>query len=133
MNNLRRRFPVYSHFMRLYPKEYRDKYEEQILQTTADMLDEAGRTGERIAIWLKLTLDVPFNIGRQQYDYLGENMSKNDKQGKLAGMPYDLRRPTADRYKSRFWNPSAPFITPKAFGWGYTFNFYRLFHPYKRR
>jgi hypothetical protein len=133
MKDLHKRFPVYSRFMRFYPKEYRSKYEEQILQTTADMLDEAAATNERIMIWLKLTLDVPFSIGRQQFNYLGENMSKSDRQGKLAGLPYDLRRPTVDRYKSRFWNPTASLITRKAFGLGYTINFYRLFHPFKRR
>jgi hypothetical protein len=99
MKDVHKRFPIYSRFMRFYPKEYRSKYE----------------------------------VGRQQFNYLGENMSKSDRQGKLAGLPYDLRRPTVDRYKSRFWDPTASLITPKAFGWGYTVNFYRLFHPFKRK
>jgi Family of unknown function (DUF5808) len=53
-----------------------------------------------------------------------------DKQGNLAGMPYDWRKPTADRFKSRFWNPeNKRFFPPKSFGWGYAINFYWLVHP----
>jgi hypothetical protein len=49
---------------------------------------------------------------------------------KLAGMPFDWRRPTVARAKSRLWNPQdARFFTPKAFGWGFDINFYWLTHP----
>ncbi|WP_330183740.1 hypothetical protein OHB26_09000 [Nocardia sp. NBC_01503] len=51
-----------------------------------------------------------------------------DPQGKFLGVPYDWRRPTWDRVKSRWWNPDEPkFLTPKSFGWGYDFNLYRIF------
>ena len=44
--------------------------------------------------------------------------------GKFLGVPYDWRRPTWDRYKSRLWNPSdRRIVMPRAFGWGYDFNF----------
>ncbi|HEY5058792.1 MAG TPA: DUF5808 domain-containing protein [Gaiellaceae bacterium] len=43
-------------------------------------------------------------------------------------VPYDWRRPTKARVKSRLWNPSEPrLIVPKAFGWGWTINFARVF------
>ena len=46
------------------------------------------------------------------------------------GMPYDFRRPTATRYRSRAWNPDDPrILTPKTYGWGYGLNFYWLVHP----
>jgi hypothetical protein len=49
---------------------------------------------------------------------------------KLAGLPFDLRRPTADRLGQRAWNPQdARLFTPKTFGWGYGINFYWLAHP----
>lgn len=52
-----------------------------------------------------------------------------DPQGKLLGIPYDLRRPTLARLRSRFWNPDDPrLFTPKSFGWGYDINLYRLVH-----
>jgi hypothetical protein len=53
-----------------------------------------------------------------------------EPQGHLAGLPYDLRRPTAGRIRARAWNPNDPrILTPKAFGWGYGLNFYWLLHP----
>lgn len=52
-----------------------------------------------------------------------------DPQGRFLGMPYDWRRPTWARVKSRVWNPDEPrFLTPKSYGWGFDFNFYRIFH-----
>ena len=53
-----------------------------------------------------------------------------EPQGRLAGLPYDLRRPTASRIRSRAWNPDDRRIfTPKTFGWGLGINFYWLAHP----
>jgi hypothetical protein len=44
--------------------------------------------------------------------------------GKFLGVPYDWRRPTRERFKSRWWNPSdRRIVMPRAFGWGYDFNF----------
>ena len=55
------------------------------------------------------------------------------KTGTLLGIPYDWRRPTWRRLKSRIWNPDdRRFFTPRAFGWGYDINFYWLVHPRKR-
>jgi Family of unknown function (DUF5808) len=52
-----------------------------------------------------------------------------DVQGKLLGMPYDWRRPTMARIRARVWNAEEPrLFPPKAFGWGYGINLYRLFH-----
>jgi hypothetical protein len=49
---------------------------------------------------------------------------------RLLGLPYDLRRPTTTRLRSRAWNPDDPHIlTPKTFGWGFGLNFYWLVHP----
>ncbi|MFE3191455.1 DUF5808 domain-containing protein [Nocardia sp. NPDC059240] len=65
--------------------------------------------------------------------------SENDKEppapeGTWAGIPYDWRRPTRERVRARWWNPDDPrFLTPKSFGWGYSFNLYRLFHPRSNR
>jgi hypothetical protein len=56
-----------------------------------------------------------------------------DPQGHFAGVPYDFRRPTVQRLKSRWWNPDDPrLFTPKTFGWGYDVNLYRLVHPLHR-
>jgi hypothetical protein len=55
-----------------------------------------------------------------------------EPQGHLGALPYDLRRPTARRLKSRAWNPAEPrFFPPKSFGAGWAINFYWLFHLVK--
>lgn len=43
--------------------------------------------------------------------------------GTFLGIPYDWRRPTWERVRSRVWNPDERrLLTPHAFGWGYTLN-----------
>ena len=52
------------------------------------------------------------------------------KPRKLLGIPYDLRKPTMRRARSRLWNPDDPrLFPPKSFGWCWTLNFYWLAHP----
>jgi Family of unknown function (DUF5808) len=47
-----------------------------------------------------------------------------ERMGKFLGIPYDWRRPTWARYKSRLWNTKdRRIVMPRAFGWGYDFNF----------
>jgi len=58
---------------------------------------------------------------------------KIKKVGKLAGVPYDLRKPNKTRFLSRVWNPNAPLINPRWWGWGYDLNFYAIIHPKKWR
>jgi uncharacterized membrane protein len=54
-------------------------------------------------------------------------MGKRSKRGTFLGIPYDWRRPTVRRVKSRWWNPSdRRLFTPKAFGWGWDINVARL-------
>jgi Family of unknown function (DUF5808) len=46
-----------------------------------------------------------------------------NRTGKFLGVPYDWRRPTVARYKSRWWNRNdRRILTPRVFGWGYDFN-----------
>jgi hypothetical protein len=55
-------------------------------------------------------------------------MSNRMRTGRFLKVPYDWRRPTVERVKSRWWNPNEPrFVVPKSFGWGWSFNFARLF------
>jgi hypothetical protein len=48
----------------------------------------------------------------------------NEKRtGKFLGVPYDWRRPTFARVKSRWWNRGdRRVVTPKSWGWGFDFN-----------
>jgi hypothetical protein len=53
---------------------------------------------------------------------------------KFLGLPYDWRPPTAERARSRLWNPDDPrLFPPKTFGWGQTINFYWFAHPRRWR
>jgi hypothetical protein len=46
--------------------------------------------------------------------------------GRVAGLPYDLRRPTAARVRAEFWDPGNPALfTPHSFGVGYGVNLAR--------
>lgn len=74
MTGLKSRFPVYSQLLRLYPAEYRRRYEHELLQTTADMLDDAPNKLAKLGIWSRLALDLPLNIARQNFEYLGGTM-----------------------------------------------------------
>jgi hypothetical protein len=48
----------------------------------------------------------------------------NEKRtGKFLGVPYDWRRPTAARLKSRWWNrDDERILVPRWYGWGYDLN-----------
>lgn len=52
--------------------------------------------------------------------------------GTILGIPYDWRRPTVARARSRLWNPEEPrLFVPRVFGIGWDMNFARLLgrHP----
>lgn len=62
------------------------------------------------------------------------NVEKDPREYKrVLGMPYDWRKPTAERARSRLWNAEDRRIfTPRWFGAGWSINFYWLVHPIKR-
>lgn len=68
--------------------------------------------------WLKLP-------GSNQLTVTNRRSNVPEPQGRFLGLPYDLRRPTFGRFKSRFWNPDDKrVLTPTVFGWGYAINLY---------
>jgi hypothetical protein len=47
--------------------------------------------------------------------------------GRFLGLPYDWRRPSWQRFKSRVWNPNDDrLFPPKSFGWGFSLNLHAL-------
>ncbi len=51
-------------------------------------------------------------------------------QGRVAGIPYDLRPPTLERLRAAYWNPDDPRIfTPRPAGLGWGVNVARLLRP----
>lgn len=54
------------------------------------------------------------------------------KTGAFLGVPYDFRRPTWAKVKSRVWNPvDQRLLVPYAFGWGYTLNVHEVLRRLK--
>ena len=52
------------------------------------------------------------------------------RQGKLAGIPYDTRRPTMARIRNTYWSAQNPkLFPPKVDGLGWGINFYWVIHP----
>jgi hypothetical protein len=50
--------------------------------------------------------------------------------GTIAGVPYDFRRPTPEKFRATNWNKkTAQVLVPRAFGVGWTINFYPFVHP----
>jgi hypothetical protein len=52
------------------------------------------------------------------------------RHGTVAGIPYDTRPPTVERFKSTYWSAQNPkLFPPKMDGFGWAINFYWLIHP----
>ncbi|MHB1088909.1 MAG: DUF5808 domain-containing protein [Acidimicrobiales bacterium] len=65
-----------------------------------------------------------------EHDWLEPSHEDAGRNKKVLGVPYDLRRPSTSRFKSRLYNPEdTRLFPPKAFGVGWTINFYWLVHP----
>lgn len=88
MRTLEQRFPRYSRLLRLYPAKYQTEYTEQMLQTLADMLDDAPDRAHKSSIWMRTAVDFPVTLARQQIHYIGGIMTHETptfvKQGTLA-------------------------------------------------
>jgi hypothetical protein len=49
-------------------------------------------------------------------------------------MPYDWRRPTAQRLRKGIWDPGNPrVLVPKVYGWGYGINLAAVLSRARRR
>jgi hypothetical protein len=54
--------------------------------------------------------------------------------GRIAGVPYDFRRPTVDRLRHNLWNPRRKqVLVPRTFGVGWEVNLGRLWRLVRRR
>jgi len=69
-----RRFKIYAKLLYLYPPNYRRQYGQQLLQTIADMVDDAPSAGARFAVWLRISFDLPITICKEHFLTIGENM-----------------------------------------------------------
>lgn len=66
------------------------------------------------------------------YDQARRPPNERTWHGRVAGVPYDFRRPTLDEALEKLWNPDNPSIcAPTLFGVGWSINLYRLAHPFE--
>jgi uncharacterized protein DUF5808 len=58
---------------------------------------------------------------------LDKPSEQRDWHGDVAGVPYDLRPPTAEKLRKSAWDPGNPkLFVPHAFGVGWSVNFARV-------
>ncbi|GLV59421.1 hypothetical protein KDH_62480 [Dictyobacter sp. S3.2.2.5] len=69
-------------------------------------------------------------LGVAIVDQLSRPAEERSWQGRVLGMPYDLRFPTWERIHHTMWNSETSRIfMPRAFGMGWDINLYPLIHP----
>lgn len=71
----RQRFKVYARLLRLYPASYRKRYGKQLLQTIADMVDDAPSVPEKLNVWLRISLDFSLTVCREHFQVIGDRMN----------------------------------------------------------
>jgi len=77
----KQRFKVYAKLLYVYPSGYRKQYGQQLLQTVADMVDDAPSTYERFIVWLRIGLDLPATVCKEHFQVIGGFMyAKNSHQ-----------------------------------------------------
>ena len=87
MKKLEKSHPFYASLLRLYPKAYRQRYGQEILQTTADMLNDVPNRGALLSTQTRLAIDLSLNAGKQQLNYVGGVMqSEMPRYIKLNGL-----------------------------------------------
>ena len=74
---------------------------EQLLAAIGEALPASARTED--------VQEFADRFGPVQADLAGE-LVRSPLVGRLAGVPYDLRRPTAERIQHAWWDPSRPEI-----------------------
>ncbi|HEX7368312.1 MAG TPA: hypothetical protein VF261_01495 [Candidatus Saccharimonadales bacterium] len=73
---MRSRFAWYAWLLRLYPKAYREKYADQMVQTLGDMLDDQPTRAGKMFVWLRIAWDLPVGIVSQNTLALGDSVSR---------------------------------------------------------
>lgn len=75
-----KRFRIYAKLLLLYPPSFRQQYGEQLLQTLADMIDDVPSKKEKMAVWLRISWDLPVTICKEHFQLIGEFMDVNKEQ-----------------------------------------------------
>ncbi|PKQ21354.1 MAG: hypothetical protein CVT66_00735 [Actinobacteria bacterium HGW-Actinobacteria-6] len=99
--------------------------DEAILELEANLRADVERRGGNPAAEHAALVDLgtPAEYAANVLEALGADVSPQP-QGRVLGMPYDFRVPTASSVMDRIWNPGDPrIIMPRTWGVGWTVNF----------
>jgi hypothetical protein len=75
--HLNHRFRVLSKLVKLYPPDFKAEFTNDLLQTTADLLDHAPTPRAKARVWLRIAADLPLSLVSQQLTYAGETLMKD--------------------------------------------------------
>ena len=90
------------------------------------LMPRGRREHRKLSALIKLTMAGLFALAIRQE--LRKPASERTWHGSLFGwLPYDLRRPTLQRFRDTFWAPTNPkVVVPRAYGIGWDLNVGRL-------
>lgn len=100
--------------------------DEAVAELEANLRAEIERRGGNLAAVQAALADLgrPEEYARAVREALLGEGDSPEPQGRVLGMPYEFRAPTAGRVMERLWNPSDPrILMPRLWGVGWTVNF----------
>jgi hypothetical protein len=66
------KYRIYRACLYLYPKQHRQVYGQQMVQTLDDILSDQDTNFGRFAVWLKVSVELPINAIEENLSSLGE-------------------------------------------------------------
>ncbi len=100
--------------------------DDAVAELEANLLADIGRRGGNEAAEHAAIADLgsPAEYAAAVREAFGRETVSPQPQGRILGMPFEFRTPTASTVMDRIWNPSDPRIfMPRTFGVGWTINF----------
>lgn len=72
MSKQHEKYKLYQTLLHLYPKQHREAYGQQMVQTLDDILSDQHSSFGRFAVWLKVGVELPINAFEENISGIGE-------------------------------------------------------------
>ncbi len=72
MSTQHEKYRIYQACLHLYPKQHRQAYGQQMVQTLDDILSDQNSNFGRFAVWLKVSIELPINAFEENISNIGE-------------------------------------------------------------
>jgi len=72
MSKQHEKYKLYQAFLHLYPRQHRQAYGQQMVQTLDDILSDQGSSFGRFAVWVKVSIELPINALEENISGIGE-------------------------------------------------------------